>query len=334
MSTSSQVSLGAMRLAAQEASDFENNPSISTEAWNQFISQSHKRLYDMLIAAYGNDYYVAAAYQFTLTGNTTTNVQTYPMPDGSPNFRDVNGNIAKKFYKLLGVDLQYSASNNGWVTLKNYEFIERNKFTNPNTTVNWNGYSNLRYRLQGNNLSIVPIPSQGQLAQAWYAPAPTNLQFRLPGYTVVSSNVIGSISDTTGLAIGMNITSNFTQGIIPSSTTITAVGSTTLTMSNSALSTQNATIFSAWSDATLIDGISGWDQFVIIDAARKAMSKKEFDATDMKQERDAMLQEIEAMAEARDIGQAFHTSDLLGANAWGYDDENGGWGSGGNSGWY
>jgi len=44
MSTSSQVSLGAMRLAAQEASDFENNPAISTEAWNQFLSQSYKRL--------------------------------------------------------------------------------------------------------------------------------------------------------------------------------------------------------------------------------------------------------------------------------------------------
>ena len=98
MSTSSQVSLGAMRLSAQEASDFENNPAITTEAWNQFISQSHKRLYDSLIAAYGNDYYVAAAYQFTLS-----QAQGYQLPDGSPNFRDVNGNIAKKFYKLLSL---------------------------------------------------------------------------------------------------------------------------------------------------------------------------------------------------------------------------------------
>jgi hypothetical protein len=62
------------------------------------------------------------------------------------------------------------------------------------------------------------------------------------------------------------------------------------------------------------------------------MSKQEFDASDMKQERDAMLQDIQAMSEARDAGQAFHVSDVLGANAWGSDDENGGWGGGG--GWF
>ncbi len=324
MSTSSQVSLGAMRLAAQEASDLENNPSVSTEVWNQFISQSYKRLYDLLISAYGNDYYVAAAYQFNLTS-----AQSYSMPDGSPSFRDVNGNIAVKFYKLLGLDLQYQASPNGWVTLKNFQFIERNKFANPNTTVNWNGYSNLRYRIQGDALYIVPSPSQGQLAQAWYAPAPTNLQFRLPGYFVSGSNIIGSMTDTTGLAAGMNIMANFTQGVIAQNTTITAVGSTTITMSQSALSNQSPFIFSAWTDGTLMEGISGWDQFVIIDAARKAMNKKEFDSSPMSGERDAMLSEITAMAEARDAGQAFHVSDVLGANAWGYDDENGGWGSNG-----
>lgn len=328
MSTSSQVSLGAMRLAAQEASDFENNSAVSTEAWNQFISQSYKRLYDLLVSAYGNNYYVANAYQFS----TQNSNQGYNLPDGSANYRTVNGNIAPKFYKLLGLDLQYSASPNGWVTLKRFEFIERNKYAYPNTTVNWNGYSNLRYTIQSDQLYVVPIPQAGQLMQAWYVPAPTNLQFRLPGYTVAASNVIGSLTDTTGLTIGMNITSNFTSGIIPINTTITAVGSSTLTMSNNALSTQNATIFSAWSDATLMEGISGWDQFVIIDAARKGMTKTEFDATDMKQERDAMLAEITAMAEARDAGQAFHVSDVLGCNAWAGDDETGGWGMGGGGG--
>lgn len=329
MSTSSQVSLGAMRLAAQEASDLENNNAVTTEAWNQFLSQSYKRLYDMLVGAYGNDYYIAKAYQFTLS-----NSQTYALPDGSPNFRTVDGNIAPKFYKETGLDLQYSAAPNGWVTLKNFQWIERNKFAYPNTTVNWNGYSNLRYSLQGDNLYIVPVPQQGQLAQLWYVPAPTNLQFRLPGWSTLNSNVIGSLTDTTGLTVGMNITANFTQGIVPQGTTITAVGSTTVTMSANAQSTQSPFIFSAWSDATLMEGIAGWDQFVIVDAARKALGKQEFDTTDMKLERDAMLQDIQAMAEARDQGQAFHTSDVLGSNAWAYDDENGGWGMGGGGGWY
>lgn len=326
MSTSSNISLGALRLAAQEASDLENTPSVTVESWNNFITQSYKRLYDMLIAAYGNSYFFATAYQFN-----TSNSQTYALPDGSPSFRDTSGNIAAKFYKLLGVDLQYSASPNGWVTLKNFNFIERNKYSYPNTVVNWNGYTNLRYSIQGNNLFIVPIPQNGQLVQVWYAPAPTNLQFRLPGYSVVNTNVIGSLTDTTGLSVGMNITANFTQGVIPSGTTITAIGSTTVTMSANAQSTQNAFIFSMWSDATLIDGISGWEQFVIVDAARKALGKQEFDTTDMKQERESMLQDIQSMAEARDAGQAFHVSDVLGSNAWSGSDS--GWGMGGNGGW-
>jgi len=317
-----------MRLAAQEASDFENNPSVSTEVWNQFLSQSYKRLYDMLVAAYGNDYYIANPYQFTLTS-----AQSYPLPDGSSSFRTVNGNVAPKFYKATGVDLQYSSAPGGWVTLKNFQWIERNKYLNPNITINWNGYSNLRYTIQADSLYIVPLPQQGQLLQLWYVPAPTNLQFRLPGWSVSGTNVIGSITDTTGLTVGMNITANQVQGIVPQGTTITAVGSTTVTMSATAQSTQSPFIFSAWSDATLMEGISGWDQFVIIDAARKAMSKKEFDATDMKQERDAMISEITAMAEARDAGQAFHVSDVLGANSI-QDGDDGGWGFGGYGGLY
>lgn len=327
MSTSSKVSLGAMRLAAQEASDLENNPAVSTEAWNQFISQSYKRLYDLLIAAYGNDYYVANTYQFS-----TSNAQSYPLPDGTSSFLDSTGAVAQKFYKLLGVDLQYSSSPSGWVTLKRFEFIERNKYAYPNTTVNWSSYTNLRYRLEGDNLFLIPVPQSGQPVRIWYAPAPTNLQFRLPGFSVSGSNVIGSMSDTTGLSVGMNITANFTLGVIPENTTITAVGSTTVTMSQSAQSSQSNFIFSMWSDATLMEGISGWDQFVIIDAARKAMGKQEFDTTEMKQERESMLQDIQAMAEGRDIGQAFHTSDVLGINGWGMGDD--GWGMGGFGGGY
>lgn len=275
----------------------------------------------MLVAAYGNDYHIANIWQFNLS-----NAQSYPVPDGTPAFTDVTGAVAKKFYKLTGLDLQYSSAPNGWVTLRRFEWIERNKFAFPNTTTNWSGFTNLRYTLHGNAIYVIPVPSSGQLVQAHYVPAPTNLQFRLPGWFVSGSNVVGSMSDTTGLLSGMNITANFTQGVIPSGTTISTVSTTTVTMSNSALSNQNAFIFSAWSDATLIEGLSGWDQFIIVDAARKAMSKTEFDASDMKQERDQMILDIQSMAEARDAGQAFHVSDVLGANAYGGDDEGGGCG--------
>ncbi len=322
MSTSSDVSLGSMRIQAQQRADLENNASVSTPEWNQYLSQSRKRLYNLLVGAYGNDYYFAVNYPFTL-GNT----QFIPLPDGTPSFTDANGGIAKKFYKLLGVDLQYSSSPSGYITLRRIEFIERNKYAYPNSAVNWNGYSNLRYRLEGDNLFIVPLPMAGQSGRIWYIPAPQNLQYMLPGYSVASSNVIGSMSDTTGITVGMNCFS-FTPGILANNTVVTGVSTTTMTLSNSAQSTQNANIFAMWIDSTSVDAIAGWEEFVIVDSAIKAQIKQEGPTAELIQQRQDMLLEIEALAEGRDAGQASHVSDALACNSSG----DGGWGFGGNDG--
>lgn len=319
MSTSSNVCLGALRLAAQEESDNESNPAVATETWNQFITNSYKELYDMLVGAYGNNYHFATAYQFT-----TSNPQAYALPDGSPNFINVNGSQSAKFYKALGVDLQYSSSPSGWVSLTRLNFeVDRNKYSYPNTVTSWYGTSNLRYSIQGNNIYLTPPPQTGQLVRLWYVPAPTNLQYRLPASTVGASNVIGSFTDTTGVRAGMNIT-----GLtIPDNTIVTAVASTTLTISNNALSGLNSVILSIWDDGKLVDGISGWEEFVIVDAAIKAQGKQENDASMLIARRDALKVRIEAMAEARDAGQAFHVSDTLGMNSCG--DMGDGWGQDG-----
>src|SRR6267154_6762498 len=183
MSTSSDVCLGAIRLASQEAGDNEQNPAVSTEAWNQFITNSYKLLYNMLVGAYGNDYYVATSYQFT-----TTNAQLYALPDGTPNFLNSSNTQAAKFYKLLGVDIQNNASLTGWADLKNLNFIDRNRGGYSNSPASWYAYTNLRYRVQGNNLFFSPLPQAGQQIKIWYVPPPTNLQYRLPGSSVSASN--------------------------------------------------------------------------------------------------------------------------------------------------
>lgn len=315
MSISSQASLGSLRQQAMEVSDNEQNPAISIQAWNSFIDLSHKKLFDMLVGAYDNNYKFAQTYQFSLT-----NSQLYPLPDGTAAYQNTTGSTAAKFYKLLGVDLQYSASPSGWITLKRFNFIDRNRWSYPNTTVNTVGYTNLRYSLQGNNLMMSPSPSPGQQARIWYVPAPTNLQFRM------NTNVVGSVStlafpDTTGLTIGMNV---FGTGIV-SGTTITAVGSTTITMSNAGNAAVTSSLISMWDDGTLVEGVSGWEEFIIIDAALKSQNKQENDVSVLGAQRADIIARIEAMAEARDAGMAFHTSDVLGTST--YSDT--GWGSNG-----
>lgn len=322
MGNASQASLGNLRLAAQERADLETNSAVSTEAWNQLITQSYKELYDMLISAYGNDYYIANVYQFT-----TTNTQSYALPDGTSSYLDTIGSVAPKFYKLLGVDLQYSGSPNGWLTLRNYNMIDRNKYAMPNTQTTWAGYTNLRYKLQGNSLYLTPTPQTGQTVQVWYAPAPTNLQYRLQGSNTVSSTV--SFSDTVGLSVGMNITG---PGI-PSSTTLASVGTGSAFISQNATAANTNAIFSMWTDSTLIEGISGWEEYIIVDAAIKAKVKLEEDPSALMAAKLELKQRIEAMAEGRDAGQAFHVSDVLGANGvWGGDGDFGD-GFGGSGAW-
>lgn len=323
MSTSSDVSLGSLRIQAQQRADLENNNAVSTPEWNQYLSQSRKRLYNLLVGAYGNDYYFAINYPFTITGSS----QFISLPDGTPSFTDANGGIAKKFYKLLGVDLQYSSSPTGYITLKRIEFIERNKYAYPNTAVNWNGYSNLKYRLEGDNLFLVPLPMAGQSGRIWYIPAPTNLQFVLPGWSTVGTSVIGSMSDTTGITIGMNCFS-FVPGVLPNNTIVTGVSTTTMTLSNNALAGVNANIFAMWIDSTSVDAIAGWEEFVIIDSAIKAQIKQEGPTQELITQRNDMQAEIEALAEGRDSGQAQHTSDAMSINGWDGFGE-GGFGSGG-----
>lgn len=321
MSNQSATSLGALRLQAKQRADMESDPSITDSEWNQYVSQSYKELYDLLIGAYGNDYFVSPAYRFV-----TTNSQTYALPDGTTTYQDSTGSTASKFYKLIGVDLQYSGSPNGFVALRNFNFIERNKYAYPNSTVSFRGYTNLRYRMQGNNLFISPIPQVGQTVQVWYIPAPTPISYMLPVTSLLSSTSV-TISETRGLSAGMNVVGDN----IPQGTTVLSVATLSFIMSSQATSSRVNTIYSFYDDSTSIDGIAGWEEYVIVDAAMKAKIKNEEDISALAMQKEEMKKRIESMAEGRDSGQPFRVSDTLGANNFGGD----GFGSyGSDDGWF
>lgn len=325
MSTSSQATLGAIRVQSQQRADLENNNSVSTPEWNQYISQSYKELFDILVGVYGNDYHVATTYQFSLNGS-----QLYNLPDGTPTFQNTDGTTAQKFYKMLGVDLQYSAAPGGYVSLRRFEFLERNKYAYPNSAINFNGYSNLRYRIEGDKLMFIPAPMGGQIAQLWYIPAPTSLQYMLPCTTTAGTSVLTlNNADTTGLAVGMNAFSSAPLNVVPANVTILSISSTTVTVSSTVTATQSSAIFSFWSDSARFDGISGWEEYVVIDAAIKAQIKQEEDFQGLLMQKQSMALRIEAMAEGRDAGQAQHVTDALSINSYGLDGYGGDGGMGG-----
>lgn len=166
----SEMSLYELRLRSQQASDRVGSKFVTTSEWNAFLRLAMYELYDILIMSYEDLF--ASQYVFI---NTNGTVQNYPIPDGCSNYLggtypDSAGDPAQAFYKLAGMDLGINTSNNAWVTLLRYDFIERNKYVYPNSTSTIYGVYNMRYRLMGNFVNIIPTPAGNQQIRMWYSP--------------------------------------------------------------------------------------------------------------------------------------------------------------------
>lgn len=158
-----QTTLGNLRLEAQQRSDLIYSSNITTQEWNTYISNSYKWLYNLLLQKFGNDYFIANPYTYTTSGeiDPDTQAQTFPLPND--------------FYKLARVEVALNPQDpNSWITLKKFEAIQANLYNFPNVYTFY-GITNLRYRLWGSNLQIVPIASAGQTIRIWYSPRPDQL---------------------------------------------------------------------------------------------------------------------------------------------------------------
>lgn len=228
------MTLAELRTATRQRADMENQSGVYTNAFvkdnelNSYINQSYFELYDLLIASYGENYNVSPPFTF--------------VTDGVNQFF----NLPTDFYKLLGIDVQVtsSVSNNAWWTLKPFMFSERNKYAVPNTQLYF-GITNLRYRIQGDQLWLNPLPQMNQTIRIFYQPRMTTLS----------------------------------------------------------------------SDSDTVQGVSGWTEYIIIDAAIKCMQKEESDVSVLMNQKMAMLKRIEAMSENRDAGMPSTVSDSQSSNS-------------------
>jgi hypothetical protein len=133
--------------ASMNRSDSPGN--VSYDEWVQFVNGSAAELYDLLVSAYGEDYFLSS-HQFYLTGS----VQSYSLPN------DV--------YKPKGVDLEISSGQ--WKGCKKFMFSERNQHSGMN-----GGRTNLRYRTMGSSLYFEPTPGATIQCKLWYVPRMTSL---------------------------------------------------------------------------------------------------------------------------------------------------------------
>lgn len=172
-----EMSLGQLRLMAQQRADRVNSNFVTLPEWNNYINLAMFELYDLLITA-DEEFFVATPAQFQTQGNQNQ-TYLYPLPDGNTTFTNgIDGTtqyVAPSFYKLKGVDLALNTAQNAWVTINKFNFIDRNRFVYPNSASTIYGVFNLQYRLLGNNIEFIPTPSANQLVRIWYIPRLTQL---------------------------------------------------------------------------------------------------------------------------------------------------------------
>lgn len=170
-----EMSLGELRLRSQQTADRVGSEFVGTAEWNSFLRLAQYELYDLLIGSYED--FNTAPYVFINTSFSSTQ-QIYPLPDGATNYignvyPNSTGTPAQRFYKLVGVDLGVNTSNNAWVTINRYDYIDRNAYVYPNSTSTIYGVYNMRYRVMGTNpdtIRFIPTPAGNQQVRLTYAP--------------------------------------------------------------------------------------------------------------------------------------------------------------------
>lgn len=222
-STSGIEPLGSLRLQAQQRADRVNSNFVTKAEWNNYINQSYFELYDLLVTAY-EDYYLAT-HTFLTTGATE-----YPLPNGL--LLNTSSTVSKPLYKLLGVDLGLTSGTSAWVTLRKFNFISRNRYVYPSLTASAIGYSDLQYRIMGNNIEMIPAPGAGQYIKLHYVPRMVRLL----------------------------------------------------------------------KDTDMADGVSGWAEYIIVDAAIKALTKEESDTSALMAIKQMLMDRIQTAASNRDAG--------------------------------
>lgn len=163
-----ELSLLSIRTQSRQRADKVNSNVVTDAEWNNYIAQSYYELYDILVTIY-EDYFLAPGAQFITDGTT----QFYPLPNGLLsfiNYTTQTSYVAPSFYKLLGVDLALSTAQNAQTTMAKFNFEDRNKFLYPNSASTIYGVFNMQYRLMGNTIEFIPVPTANQPITLWYIP--------------------------------------------------------------------------------------------------------------------------------------------------------------------
>jgi hypothetical protein len=170
-----QINLGYMRYQAKLRADMLNSPFVTNDEWNVMLNSSAFELYDLLVAKFGEDYFLAPP--LIVVSNSSL---FYPLPDGTnyPLSAQPGGGSGNALacYKVYGLDFNtFGAQLNntqGWLPMSRFNWVDRNKYNVLLGAASNNvagQYLSCQYREMGSNLYIIPT-NTGQYFRLWYVP--------------------------------------------------------------------------------------------------------------------------------------------------------------------
>lgn len=249
------------------------------------IQGSISKVWDILILKHG-DNYAWGNYQF----NSQAGVYSYPLPFD--------------FYKEAGVDLSLDATGQNWASIRPYTLRDRNLFSFPlQSVLAYAGWQNIRFQIQGNQLYILPQtgPLPGVLRVLYFQACPILVNALPTAFATVSPVTQGQL--VTASVTQQGVTTVQVFAALNSGTS----GSAAPTWNVPGVVTDNGGIIWAYQAplslyVTVFDGISGYEELVILDSCIKARTKQQKDTSDLMMQFDKETARITAAAANRQAG--------------------------------
>ena len=142
------ATLSQLRTRVRRMADMEGSNFISDSELNDYINSSYTELYDLLVSS-NSEYFLSSTTSTVASGSSTITLPT-------------------DFYKLRAVDFYL---NGRWYDIEQFSMNERNQ----DSTLYSSAGVEVRYRLQGSTLKLVPEDNAGGQYQIWYTPLPATL---------------------------------------------------------------------------------------------------------------------------------------------------------------
>lgn len=151
------MTLGELKTLIRQRADQENSEFISESELDSYVNASCGELFDLLVNT-NEDYYTSSS---GITVSDSSGI--LPLPTNC--------------YKIRGVD--YAIDNTRYQTVRSFEFLSRNQLNNSDSLLgNYPFHPQVRYKILGNNLMLLPASQANGTYKLWF----------IPYFTILSSD--------------------------------------------------------------------------------------------------------------------------------------------------